>query len=580
MKPHSGVSHIVVQNSQEIDVLLEALSRKPFENRQSGFAIIVDEDNRAIGVVTDADLRKFAAKNKRMPKSIREVTNKDFIWIFENLKKSEIAQEVASKLNLRGWTTNYPVRYIPVLTREKIPEAIIDISDFEQEIMNYRDLFVVIGLGYVGLTLSLALAEAGKQVIGVDVDSQKVHMLNNGDSPLFEEGLGERLRHHVGKNLKFTRNVSGLRTDSGQSCVYFICLPTPLMENKSSLNLSAVRNFLEVLTATIKQGDIVVMRSTVPVGSGRWICRFIEEQLSWRVGSDFFYVEAPERTVEGNALRELRDLPQIVGGATEACLEKGIEIFRDISQVTLPLSSVESAELVKIAGNAYRDYTFAFSNFLAEIAREFNIDVDEVIEKSNWGYSRSAIASPSPGVGGPCLTKDPYLFHTSSSDDSPIIAARKYNESLPSQVIDHILKYTKSRKSAVVVGIAFKGNPPTDDIRNSTNLFIAEKLKVHFSQVANWDAVINSKVTAKEISQQFTPDEEDKSNISLIAILNNHRDNAQFVVSLIRELGSQEFTIFDPWRLLDWNLILSHSNVREVNYLTLSMCRKIEASSK
>jgi UDP-N-acetyl-D-mannosaminuronic acid dehydrogenase len=576
MKTSAGISKILVQEDETISLLLETLSRKSFENRQSGFVIIVDKNQSATGVVTDSDIRKFAAKNLRMPDSISEIVNRDFIWIFDDVEKNELARVIAKKLSARGWSTNYPVRYIPVLTRNKVPQAIVDILDFEQEVKKYRDLYVVIGLGYVGLTLSLALADAGKQVAGVDIDTEKISMLKTGSSTLFEEGLGERLKKHIGENIQFYTDLNVIDIQSGQSCIYFICLPTPLNELKNSLDLSFVDNFVKQLSKKIKQGDSVVMRSTVPVGTGRQICRAIEEELGWIVGSDFYYVEGPERTVEGNALRELRDLPQIVGGATEACQEKGIEIFRDISQVTLPLSSIESAELVKIAGNAYRDYVFAFSNYLAEIARDFNVDVDEVIEKSNWGYARSTIASPSPGVGGPCLTKDPYLFHTLSSQDSPIIRSRKYNETVPSQVIEHILKWTESRIAAVIVGIAFKGVPPTDDIRNSSNLIIAEGLKPHFSKLEVWDAVINSSISAEEVFQRFLDNSKD---INLIAVLNNHKDNAKFVIDLVKLIEPANLTIFDPWRLLDPKFTLSQSNISAFEYLTLSKSRKIVETS-
>jgi UDP-N-acetyl-D-mannosaminuronic acid dehydrogenase len=577
MKTSAGISKILVQEDETISLLLETLSRKSFENRQSGFVIIVDKNQSATGVVTDSDIRKFAAKNLRMPDSISEIVNRDFIWIFDDVEKNELARVIAKKLSARGWSTNYPVRYIPVLTRNKVPQAIVDILDFEQEVKKYRDLYVVIGLGYVGLTLSLALADAGKQVAGVDIDTEKISMLKTGSSTLFEEGLGERLKKHIGENIQFYTDLNVIDIQSGQSCIYFICLPTPLNELKNSLDLSFVDNFVKQLSKKIKQGDSVVMRSTVPVGTGRQICRAIEEELGWIVGSDFYYVEGPERTVEGNALRELRDLPQIIGGATEACQEKGIEIFRDISQVTLPLSSIESAELVKIAGNAYRDYVFAFSNYLAEIARDFNVDVDEVIEKSNWGYARSTIASPSPGVGGPCLTKDPYLFHTLSSQDSPIIRSRKYNETVPSQVIEHILKWTESRIAAVIVGIAFKGVPPTDDIRNSSNLIIAEGLKPHFSKLEVWDAVINSSISAEEVFQRFLDNSKD---INLIAVLNNHKDNAKFVIDLVKLIEPANLTIFDPWRLLDPKFTLSQSNISAFEYLTLSKSQKIVETSK
>lgn len=566
MNRNRDESAIVVNVEEDLSSLLRALSKRNFNNRQSGFVIVTDSQRKAIGVVTDSDLRKFATKYERLPANIPEVLNRDFIWISSSLKGSDIPREVARQMQYRGWETSYPARYIPVLSEDLIPVNVIDSFDLHQELRKHRDSILVVGLGYVGLTFALAFAEAGNNIIGIDSDTNKLAMLNKGDVPFFESGLSSVLKSRKDRNLHFNSSLTDVKRSNGQSAIVVICLPTPLDLQTKTLDLSPLYKFIPELTSFLRQGDTVVLRSTVPVGTGRMVYKKIEQELNWTVGSDFYYVSAPERTVEGNALREIRDLPQIIGGATEACSDKGHEIFEDVTKVILQVSSLEASELIKITGNAYRDYIFAFANYLAEQARRFNVDVDEVIEKSNWGYPRSNIPSPSPGVGGPCLTKDPYLFDQGEGLISPIISARSYNESVPDQVVDFLVRQTNRRDKALIVGLTFKGDPPTDDIRNSTNLEIASKLKSFFKETEEWDAVLQHTETGfshkipADISNEF----------DLIAVLNNHNDNVKFVINCLENQKSSFVTLFDPWRLFDVPSLLTETYLRSINYVTMS----------
>jgi nucleotide sugar dehydrogenase len=326
---------------------------------------------------------------------------------------------------------------------------------------------------------------------------------------------------------------------------------------------------LDELISVIKQGDVVVMRSTVPVGTGRQIIGDIEAKKNWSVGSDFYYVEAPERTVEGDALNEIKNLPQLLGGATKFCSEKVVEVFKDISSVVVPTSSIEVCELVKIAGNAFRDHLFAFSNHLAEEARRLNVDVNEVVEKSNLGYSRSTIPHPSPGVGGPCLTKDSYLFTSNYFVDSPARLSRLYNETVPMQVVDFIAASVPEPGSttAAIFGLAFKGSPRTDDVRSSTNVQVAEALSKILKNVYLWDAVAD--LGNFGFGTKF--EENDPPDTDLALILNNNPDNISVVKNLIYQSQKKTLLVFDPWLMLEPKHLFQNSALDELHYLTMSM---------
>lgn len=567
------LSHITLEIHDDLSTLLNFLANRSFSNKHSGFTLIVDSNRKLLGIVTDADIRKFIASNNRLPKTISEVMNTNFIYVRKNSNISDTAQEIVKKFSESNWEINFPARFVPVIDGDGVPIDIVDVLDFSHTIKKLRDKVVIIGLGYVGLTVAIAMAKAEFNVVGIDLNLDKIKMLESSKSPLYESGITEALQQVSKQNLTFSNDLMKIVRKSGVSFTFLICLPTSLIENVNELDTKSLTLFFDKLTPTLRQGDTIVLRSTVPVGTSSNIIKKIENFRNWRVGSDFYFIYAPERTLEGNALSEIYELPQIVGGASEACKEKGLELFSDVCKIVLPIESIEAAELIKVAGNAFRDYTFAFSNQLAEHARKFNLDVNEIIEKSNLNYPRSFIPNPSPGVGGPCLTKDPYVFAKSEQHFNPIISARKYNESVPIQVVSHILRHVGNKELALCVGLAFKGYPPTDDLRNSTNIEISNHLKKSFTELYEWDAVLESNSSLGSLKNEFR---EKFKKLDLIAILNNHPDNLNFCQNLFLEIESASICLFDPWKLANVDTLRFNKNILKVDYLTLSMHREFE----
>jgi nucleotide sugar dehydrogenase len=278
--------------------------------------------------------------------------------------------------------------------------------------------------------------------------------------------------------------------------------------------------------------------------------------------------------VEGNALKEIRELPQIISGATDSCQLLGLDIFQDLVNSVTPLAKIESAELVKIMGNAYRDYIFGFSNYFIDICREYKLDINSIIEASNRGYPRSTIPNPSPGVGGPCLSKDSYFLpeRINTTGISPLIAARQVNESIPLKSVDFIKAKIShiSKFRCVGIGIAFKGTPETNDFRNSPSIDFLNAIKENVSSINVWDYLIVE--NSNELGFSFASSNEE---YDFYAILNNNPRNFDYFNNRVLKNKSNEIIVFDPWRIVTLNQISASNDVKLIHYFSLSHYQKI-----
>lgn len=444
---------------------------------------------------------------------------------------------------------------------------------------NTQNQNVVIGLGYVGLTLALTLTSSKHCVLGYDHNEKLVTDLAKGKTLVQEPGLQNLLIETLG--VKFFPKVSlqEFSRPVGVSCNFFLCVSTPRIEGQVGLSIDSVMEAVNDLGFILKHGDTLVMRSTVPVGSGKFIAEFLLKNFGLKPGVDYFYVSAPERTLEGNALSEIKRVPQLIAGVTHKCLAKGESIFREISDSIVKMSSVESCELAKVAANAYRDYTFAFSNYLAAVSRSKQIDVNDVINSVNMGYQRGNIPNPSPGVGGSCLSKDPYLMDylptEYSLEHSPIISARKFNESVPLQLANFIKAVVPAlnEKYVMFIGLAFKGEPEVKDLRNSTPVQIANLIDQSCLKACAIDAVANLKSISIFNSEDMSDWE--LSKVSLFLLLNNHKSNLSILEKYLEKNTNQEVWIFDPWRLINMRTVESLIKVK-VNLITMSKVIRLE----
>jgi nucleotide sugar dehydrogenase len=318
----------------------------------------------------------------------------------------------------------------------------------------------------------------------------------------------------------------------------------------------------------------------VPIGTCRnYVKSRLEETSGLVCGIDFHLSFAPERTAEGKALRELRTLPQIIGGYNRDSLEATAAIFRDLTPVIVKVESLEAAEMAKLINNSFRDYVFAYANQMARIAGNFNINVVDVIKAANEGYPRDPVPLPSPGVGGPCLTKDPYIFASvagnSDFDNDIFIRGREINEGMHQYVFDNVMQQlegsgkTPSECRILICGLAFKGNPETGDIRNSSALEVAALFRGKVAEVLGHDPVaLSAEIEEYHIKPVSIP--EGFANIDAVLFLNNHKSFEKLnVFEMVRSMNGNP-VIFDGWNLFRHEEIIA---AKPCTYMGLSYTR-------
>ena len=540
----------------------------------SGIALIIDNHSKSLlGTITEGDLRRSLLVNNNLQLSAKEVMNKNPIIFNERLSISDIINNLPIELLKRKRRSNKFLGKVVIVNDNNQPVRVLNYHELlEQRFALHRNI-VILGMGYVGLTLALVMADAGFTVIGVEVDEFKYNKLINGESYIHEQGLTELLKEQINKNLTFSKQIP----DNGD--VFIISVGTPIKINNDSNKLPELEflsNSCFEIGKKIKQGNLVILRSTVPIGTSRNLVKNILEEVSnLKCGFDFHLSFAPERTAEGKAIKELRSLPQIIGGFNKDSLEATAALFRDLTPMIVKVDSLEAAEMAKLINNSFRDYVFAFSNQCAKIANDFNIDIFKTIKAANDGYVRDPIPYPSPGVGGPCLTKDPFILASVAKKDSNgdiFKNSRLVNESMFAFVFDKITSQLKNigkdlnKCNILICGLAFKGYPETSDLRNSTaieisNIFRGKVNKLYgYDPIADQEDIIQYGLIPVNIPEGF-------KNIDIVLFLNNNKKFEKInVFEMIRSMNDFPI-VFDGWNTFYSEDILS---VKPSIYIGLS----------
>lgn len=408
----------------------------------------------------------------------------------------------------------------------------------------------ILGLGYVGLTLAVAMAEVGYQVAGVEIRDDVVHALRRGESHFHEPGIESRLKRVIGSGRLTVHN----EIPDQRASVYIITVGTPLSA-RGEVRLDMISHVAEEIAAVLKDGDMVVMRSTVELGTTRRIVMPILDKTT----RCYDLVFCPERTLEGRALRELRELPQIVGGASAQARIRAAQFFQFLTPTVVQVTSLETAELIKLVDNAQRDVLFGLSNEVARIADAIGVSAIEVIEAGKRGYPRTNLAMPGP-VGGPCLEKDPYILASGLKpyDLQPeiILAARRLNERQPTETVDMLGKLCgriggfPDAPIITLAGLAFKGRPETDDLRGTMALPILQALRTEFpkGRFRGFDAV----VPPSQIRDRFGIEpagglEAAFAGAHITVIANNHPCFEKIPLTHAADSMARPAVIFDFW---------------------------------
>jgi UDP-N-acetyl-D-mannosaminuronic acid dehydrogenase len=345
-------------------------------------------------------------------------------------------------------------------------------------IIEKRSIICIIGLGQVGLPIALSFLKAGFKVVGYDTNEALIRDLSSGRCHLLEQGL-DRLTELFIKNGTFR-----VGTDSGlidRADVVVICVPTPLDATGSKVDLTYIKKAVEDVTEHLQGTKLIVVESSIPPGTMRdYIIPAIESRAGKRAGKDFLTAYCPERISPGNALKEFTDNPRVIGANDDYSYLIAHSLFKMISSGEIYRTDTTSAELSKLAENTYRDINIAFANELAIICEGLRADVLDVIRLAN-SHPRVNIHKPGPGVGGPCLPKDPYLLVTGYNIERSLIkTARLINDSMVNHVTDILMSSMNSggmteRLKIVVLGVAYK--PEVNDARYSSTRGIIMALK-------------------------------------------------------------------------------------------------------
>lgn len=409
----------------------------------------------------------------------------------------------------------------------------------------------MIGMGYVGLTLAVAMAEAGFRIHGVETNAETVACIDAGKAPFREAGLDQQ--------LAALRNAGAITVSPdwpapGACNVYIVTVGTPLANGDKVTNLESIKTVTRRLVENLRPGNMVILRSTVRVGVSRSIVKAALDQT----GVSYDLAFCPERTLEGKALQELRTLPQIVGGVNHASSIRAAQLFNYLTPTTIRVSDLETAEMIKLINNTQRDLMFAFANEVAEICDTLGVSAPEVIEAGNVGYPRGSMPQPGP-VGGPCLEKDPYILAEGMTlhggDARLAMLGRTVNEQLPARTAAIVADEVSARiapdrvRKGAIMGVAFKGRPETSDLRGTLAIpLIAEirKQYPHIELVAFDPAVPDRDIAGLGVTPCARA-EEAFSDAAFVIYQNNNASFATLSLSALSGLMQQDGVIYDMW---------------------------------
>lgn len=327
----------------------------------------------------------------------------------------------------------------------------------------------VIGLGYIGLPTASMFAAKGVRVTGVDNNTHVIDSLQHGKVHIFEPGLNEVVKEALDMH---TLEVASRPVEAD---AFIIAVPTPFHDDKKA-DLSYVRSAAEAIVPVLRPGNLVVLESTSPPLTTREVVQPILERSGLAAGRDFLLAYSPERVLPGQIMKELVENARVIGGIDEASAQAGSDLYRIIVKGEIVLTDATTSEMVKLMENTYRDVNIAIAMEFSRLADRFGVDIWEALAIANR-HPRVNILNPGPGVGGHCISVDPWFLVEKAPDITPLIhTARLVNDGQPAfvlQVIKRIIPQLQGKRIAVL-GLAFK--PDVDDLRESPAIEVVNLL--------------------------------------------------------------------------------------------------------
>lgn len=373
----------------------------------------------------------------------------------------------------------------------------------------------VIGLGYIGLPTALMFATHGVEVIGTDYNKELVGTLNQGKTTFEEEGLDELFNNALTSGIEFT-------TEYTHNDVYIVSVPTPYEKENKKIDPKYVISAVESILQVCNKGAILIIESTISPGT---IDRFIRPVITnkgFEIGKDVHLVHAPERIIPGNMVYELEHNSRTIGADSKEIGEKVKELYSSFCKGEIVVTDIKTAEMTKVVENTFRDINIAFANELSRICRKDGMDVYEIIRIANK-HPRVNILQPGPGVGGHCISVDPWFLVGDYPEIVNVIkSAREVNDGQPAFVLERLQQIMQENNiedlsKVGIYGLTYKEN--VDDIRESPTL---QMLEIMGEEKANKVKVFDPHVKHDVVTNQYHEFEEFVKDVEIIIIMNSH----------------------------------------------------------
>jgi UDP-N-acetyl-D-mannosaminuronic acid dehydrogenase len=391
----------------------------------------------------------------------------------------------------------------------------------------------IIGTGRIGLPLALTLADAGLSVLAVDKDPERLAALRERRMPFKEPGSDELL-------ARVELGLSAHAADAAQADAIVLTLGTPALPHVE-IDMGEIRAVLDDLLPVLREGHLLVLRSTVAPGTTEFVAGYLEKQRDLRVGEDIFVAHVPERIAADRFLAEIGTLPCIVGGVGEASGERAARLFEPLGAPIVQTTPVQ-AELAKIWTNILRYTTFALPNLLMMDCERHGANVFEVIELINRDYPRGGMAQPGL-TAGTCLRKDFTFSEERSSAPGMLLAVSRVHETVPLFLVDGVrrrLGGSLRERRVAVLGLAFKRD--TDDERDSLSHKLVRLLERELADVVVHDPVVATPTAGFE---------EAVSGADVVIVATNHSAySTPEALRAVAELAGTECLLVDPWNAL------------------------------
>ncbi len=374
----------------------------------------------------------------------------------------------------------------------------------------------VIGLGYIGLPTALMLGAKGNKIIGTDIDHNRVKQLQEGILPFEEKGMDHLFEEAVQNKIEFT-------TEYVETDLYIITVPTPYDRYSKKIDTSYIQESVKTALGKAVDGATIVVESTVSPGTIDTYILPIVQAAEEREGKQFHLVHAPERILPGDMVYELQYNSRTVGCYNQEAGNKVKAVYETFCESEIIITDIRTAEMSKVVENTYRDINIAFANELAKIAHFDNLNVHEIIRIANK-HPRVNILNPSPGVGGHCLSVDPWFLVGDYPELTGLIKkARQINDSMPTFVLKRIQEVMEAEGMTDITrvglyGLTYKAN--VDDTRESPTLQLLEQQRLHLAPSLK---VYDPEVTNFEITEnQYEKFDEFLKDVDLVVVMVAH----------------------------------------------------------